>query len=92
MDFEAKMSIFILTSRKRSLGPGNVFTHVCLFTGVVCIGGLGSANGGGGLHTVPSGTRKADVAHPTGMLSYIYIYSFSFCTRNKWMSNFKSRS
>ena len=35
----------LITARKRSLGQGNVFTPVCLFTGGICIQGV-SASGG----------------------------------------------
>ena len=81
VDFEAKMSIlqetteFIFTAHKRTLGPGNFFYTCLSVQGWVCIRG--------GLHPVPSGTRKAGGTHPTAMLScYIYIYSIAAFFKN----------
>ena len=48
-----KRYVLIITARRRSLGQGNMFTGVCLSTGVGCLvlggawsGGLGSGAGG----------------------------------------------
>ena len=76
--------VIISTSRKRSLGQGNVLQEfVCpqgggilhlggSAGGGVCLQGEGSfASRGVGYTSLP-GTRKADGAHPTGMLSYLF--------------------
>ena len=45
-----QIQMIIITARKRSLGQGNVFTGVCLFTGGrICLHGGRSASGGGRL-------------------------------------------
>ena len=52
----------IITARKRSLGPGNMFTGVCLSTGG------GGVHGPGGCMVPPTATA-AGGTHPTGMHS-----------------------
>ena len=63
----------LITAHKRSLGQGNMFTGVCLSTGVSSRGGVPGPRGGACCRGVPGGDPPTATAaggtHPTGMHS-----------------------
>ena len=85
---ECILVLKLITTSKGSLGQGNVFTPVCLFTGEgVCLrgkfasrrhmprGGGSASRGRGSASGGTPGTRKPGGAHPNGMLScYVYFW------------------
>ena len=84
------ISILLITARKRSLGQGNMFTGVCLSTGVgACSWGgymVQGVHAPGGVHDPggglpggdPSTATAAGGTHPTGMHSDgLDIYTLS---------------